>query len=85
MNIDKNEFRKYAVKHHRINSLAVDGFISRVDNSRIPTGMTPLWGDASTLESQAPGLGWIWKGRLPLRYLGKLLVRFLLSVLLGPL
>jgi len=45
MNIDKDEFRKYAVKHHRINSLAVDGFISRVENSRIPTytpnGMTP--------------------------------------------
>ncbi|MBW4889542.1 ATP-dependent Clp endopeptidase proteolytic subunit ClpP [Mucilaginibacter sp. HMF5004] len=40
MNIDKNEFRKYAVKHHRINSLAVDGFISRIDNSRIPTGYT---------------------------------------------
>jgi ATP-dependent Clp protease protease subunit len=40
MNIDKNEFRKYAVKHHRINSLAVDSFISRVDSSRIPTGYT---------------------------------------------
>src|SRR6201994_3615343 len=41
MKIDKNEFRNYAVKHHRINSLAVDSFISRVDNARIPTGMTP--------------------------------------------
>src|ERR1700710_2872009 len=41
MKIDKNEFRNYAVKHHRINSLAVDSFISRVDNSRIPTSMTP--------------------------------------------
>src|SRR5476651_1583860 len=41
MNIDKNEFRNYAVKHHRINSLAVDSFISRVEKSRIPTGMTP--------------------------------------------
>jgi ATP-dependent Clp protease protease subunit len=40
MNIDKNEFRKYAVKHHRINSLAVDSFISRVDSSRIPTAYT---------------------------------------------
>ena len=29
MNIDKNEFRKYAVKHHRINSLYVDKFIGR--------------------------------------------------------
>ncbi|MEO6523896.1 MAG: ATP-dependent Clp protease proteolytic subunit [Mucilaginibacter sp.] len=41
MKIDKNEFRNYAVKHHRINSLAVDSFISRVDSSRIPTSMTP--------------------------------------------
>src|ERR1700748_280635 len=41
MNIDKNEFRKYAVKHHRINSLAVDSFIGRVENARIPTSMTP--------------------------------------------
>ena len=40
MNIDKNEFRKYAVKHHRINSLAVDSFISRVDNARIPVSYT---------------------------------------------
>ena len=28
-NIDKNEFRKYAVKHHRINRLNVDKFIGR--------------------------------------------------------
>src|ERR1700748_214463 len=41
MNIDKNEFRKYAVKHHRINSLAVDSVIGRVENARIPTAMTP--------------------------------------------
>src|SRR5476651_1608116 len=41
MNIDKNEFRKYAVKHHRINSLAVDSFIGRVENARIPSSMTP--------------------------------------------
>lgn len=40
MSIDKNEFRKYAVKHHGIGSQHVDGFISRVDNS-FPTGMTP--------------------------------------------
>src|SRR5476651_229372 len=44
-NINRDEFRKYAVKHHRINSLAVDNFISRVDTSRMPqgivTGMTP--------------------------------------------
>ncbi len=40
-NIDKNEFRKYAVKHHRINSLYVDKFISNVDKSNLPMGMTP--------------------------------------------
>ena len=34
--INKNEFRKYAVKHHRINSIQVDNFISRVEQSRIP-------------------------------------------------
>jgi ATP-dependent Clp protease protease subunit len=41
MNIDKNEFRKYAVKHHRINSLNVDKFIAGVDRSKLPTSMTP--------------------------------------------
>jgi ATP-dependent Clp protease protease subunit len=41
MNIDKNEFRKYAVKHHRIGSQHVDGFISRVENSTLPMAMTP--------------------------------------------
>jgi ATP-dependent Clp protease protease subunit len=40
MSIDKNEFRKYAVKHHGIGSQHVDGFISRVDNN-FPTGITP--------------------------------------------
>ncbi|NGM66999.1 ATP-dependent Clp endopeptidase proteolytic subunit ClpP [Sphingobacterium sp. SGR-19] len=40
MNIDKNEFRKYAIKHHRIGSQHVDGFISRVQ-SNIPTNLTP--------------------------------------------
>jgi ATP-dependent Clp protease protease subunit len=30
MNIDKNEFRKYAIKHHRIGSQHVDGYISRL-------------------------------------------------------
>jgi ATP-dependent Clp protease protease subunit len=41
MNIDKNEFRKYAVKHHRIGSQHVDSFISRVESSAIPMAMTP--------------------------------------------
>ncbi len=38
---NRNEFRKYAVKHHRINSIQVDKFISRVDQSKIPTSITP--------------------------------------------
>jgi ATP-dependent Clp protease, protease subunit len=40
MNIDKNEFRKYAVKHHRIGSQHVDSFIGRVENAN-PRAMTP--------------------------------------------
>lgn len=40
MSIDKNEFRKYAIKHHRIGSQHVDGFISRV-SQKVPTGLTP--------------------------------------------
>ena len=37
--IDKNEFRKYAVKHHRINSLQVDKYISNFDRSRMASGI----------------------------------------------
>ena len=40
-NIDKNEFRKYAVKHHRINSLYVDKYITGIAQSALPTAMTP--------------------------------------------
>lgn len=40
MNIDKNEFRKYAVKHHRIGGHHVDNFIGRVENT-VPRSMTP--------------------------------------------
>src|SRR5690606_118993 len=40
MSVTKNEFRKYAIKHHRIGSQHVDGFISRVAG-RAPVGMTP--------------------------------------------
>ncbi len=36
-NIDKNEFRKYAVKHHRINGLYVDKFIAGIDRNAMPT------------------------------------------------
>lgn len=41
MNIDKNEFRNYAIKHHRIGSQHVDSFIGRVQKASLPTGMTP--------------------------------------------
>jgi len=40
MNIDKNEFRKYAIKHHRIGSQHVDGFIARAQVNT-PTNLTP--------------------------------------------
>ncbi|SFC54252.1 ATP-dependent Clp protease, protease subunit [Parapedobacter composti] len=40
MSIDKNEFRKYAIKHHRIGSHHVDGFISRAER-RFPAALTP--------------------------------------------
>lgn len=44
MGLDKNEFRKYAIKHHRIGSQYVDGYLARVDQqaSRLaPQSMTP--------------------------------------------
>jgi ATP-dependent Clp protease protease subunit len=41
MGIDKNEFRKYAVKHHRIGSQHVDSFIARVEKNALPVSMTP--------------------------------------------
>src|SRR5690606_41257783 len=40
MSIDKNEFRKYAIKHHRIGSQHVDGFIGRVER-KMRTSLTP--------------------------------------------
>ncbi len=40
MNIDKNEFRKYAIQHHRIGSQHVDGYISRLQQ-QIPSNLTP--------------------------------------------
>jgi len=36
----KNEFRKYAIKHHRIGSQHVDGYLSRLDR-QIPSSLTP--------------------------------------------
>ncbi|WP_121809322.1 ATP-dependent Clp protease proteolytic subunit [Mucilaginibacter kameinonensis] len=41
MNINQNEFRKYAVGHRRVQSLHVDRFIGQVNNSKINMGMTP--------------------------------------------
>jgi ATP-dependent Clp protease protease subunit len=40
MNIDKNEFRKYAVGHLHVQSLQVDNYLARIENS-IPMAMTP--------------------------------------------
>ncbi|WP_134091419.1 ATP-dependent Clp endopeptidase proteolytic subunit ClpP [Olivibacter sp. XZL3] len=40
MSIDKNEFRKYAIKHHGIGSQHVDGFINRVEQ-QMPVSLTP--------------------------------------------
>jgi ATP-dependent Clp protease, protease subunit len=40
MNIDKNEFRKYAIKHHRIGSQHVDRVIAGVERNA-PSAMTP--------------------------------------------
>ena len=41
MNIDKQEFRKYAVMHHAIAGSQVDSYISGVEKSALPTAMTP--------------------------------------------
>src|SRR4051812_30406701 len=39
MNVSSNEFRKYAVKHHRIGSQYVDRYIGRA--ASVPQNMTP--------------------------------------------
>ena len=41
MNIDKQEFRTYAVMHHAIAGSRVDNFISGIEKSALPTAMTP--------------------------------------------
>jgi ATP-dependent Clp protease protease subunit len=41
MNIDKNEFRKYAVKHHRVGGMHVDKYINNAQGILRPSGMTP--------------------------------------------
>jgi len=40
MKIDKNEFRKYAVRHRHVQSLLVDDYISKTE-SRFTASMTP--------------------------------------------
>ena len=40
MDINKDEFRKYAIKHHRIGSQHVDGYISRLQQ-QVPNNLTP--------------------------------------------
>lgn len=39
--MDKNEFRKYAVRHRHVNSLHLDKFIGQVNTTTIPMSMTP--------------------------------------------
>jgi ATP-dependent Clp protease protease subunit len=41
MQVDKNEFRSYAVKHLRMDSRYVDDFITDVNHTPITMGMTP--------------------------------------------
>ena len=40
MSIDRDEFRKYAIKHHRIGSQHVDGYIAR-SQQQLPNNLTP--------------------------------------------
>jgi len=41
MNIDKNEFRKYAVGHRHVKPELVDHYISGMERSQLPRAMTP--------------------------------------------
>ncbi|WP_374949035.1 ATP-dependent Clp protease proteolytic subunit [Mucilaginibacter sp.] len=41
MEMNKNEFRKYAVRHRHVQSLHLDKYISQVNTSLLPQGMTP--------------------------------------------
>jgi ATP-dependent Clp protease protease subunit len=41
MEMDKNEFRKYAVRHRHVNSLHLDKFIGQVNTTTLPMSMTP--------------------------------------------
>ncbi|MDB5060310.1 MAG: ATP-dependent Clp protease proteolytic subunit [Mucilaginibacter sp.] len=39
--MDKNEFRKYAVRHRHVNSVHLDKFIGQVNTTTLPMSMTP--------------------------------------------
>ena len=41
MNIDKNEFRKYAAGHCYVKTDQIDNYIARVENTSLPYAMTP--------------------------------------------
>ncbi|MES2808489.1 MAG: ATP-dependent Clp protease proteolytic subunit [Bacteroidota bacterium] len=41
MNIDKNEFRKFAVGHCHVQKDRVDSYLTSVERSALPTAMTP--------------------------------------------
>lgn len=41
MEMNKNEFRKYAVRHRHVNSLHLDKFIGGVNASNLPMSITP--------------------------------------------
>ncbi len=41
MNIDKQEFRRYAVKHHRISASFTDRYIAQTEQAFMPMAMTP--------------------------------------------
>src|SRR5476651_1529917 len=41
MNIDKQEFRRYAVKHHRIGMHYTDRYIAQAERAFTPSAMTP--------------------------------------------
>src|SRR6202012_4169390 len=41
MNIDKNEFRKFAAGHCHVKTERIDNYIAQVERSAFPTAMTP--------------------------------------------
>ena len=41
MNIDKNEFRKFAAGHCHVKTEKIDSYIAQVEKSAMPAAMTP--------------------------------------------